>query len=215
MTARRRRIAWVAAGTLFVLGVLLSRAFWDGGRALRAGDAAIERRDAEEAIRLWRRAARWYVPGAPHVGAAYERLEALATAAAEGGDPAVALEAWRAVRSSILATRSFYTPREDLLARANQEIAGLMAREPGPAAAGATPEARRAWHLALLERDQSPSVAWTVIALAGFAAWVGGGFFFAWRGFTADDRLDRRIAARAGLVIALGLVVWMIGLYRA
>jgi len=74
---------------------------------------------------------------------------------------------------------------------------------------------RRAWHLALLARDPSPSVPWTLLALAGFAGWVGGGFWFARRGVTADDKLERRTAIRAGLVIVVGLAAWMLALYRA
>lgn len=211
MTRRK----WVigAAAVLFVLGVLLSRAFYDGSRALSAGDAALARGDIEEAIRGWRRAARWYVPGASHVSGAYDRLEGLAAAAEENGDRSNALEAWRAVRSSILATRSFYTPFEDRLARANDKIASLMAKE--PSVAGATEEERRAWHLALLEKNEQPSVGWTLLALLGFASWVGGGFYFAWRGLGADDKLDRRHAARAAIVIVIGLVVWMLSLYQA
>src|SRR5262249_29578979 len=118
-----------------------------------------------------------------------------------------ALEAWRAIRSSILATRSFYTPFPARLEAANQRIAALMAE-------GDAPE-KRAWHLALLEKDESPSLPWTLLALAGFAAWVGGGFWFARRGVTAEDRLDRRTAIRAGLLVAAGLLVWMLGLYKA
>jgi hypothetical protein len=42
-----------------------------------------------------------------------------------------------------------------------------------------------------------------------------GGFLFAWRGMTAVDRLDKRMAARAGILVAVGLIVWMLGLIRA
>jgi hypothetical protein len=58
-------------------------------------------------------------------------------------------------------------------------------------------------------------VPWTLVALFGFAAWVGGGFWLARRGVTAEDKLVPRVAARAGLLIVIGLAVWMLGLYRA
>ena len=45
--------------------------------------------------------------------------------------------------------------------------------------------------------------------------WVGGGFYFARRGVTAEDTLQRRPAIRAALLVVAGLVVWMLGLYRA
>jgi hypothetical protein len=210
---RRRIVAGVLIGA-FVLAVLLTRAFWDGRQALADGDAALARGDEVEAVTRWRRAARWYVPGAPHVATAYRRLQGLAMAAENEQRP-IALEAWQGIRSSILATRSFYTPYPELLAEANRHIAALMARQPGPPDAGGTEEARRAWHLALLERDESPSTFWSILALLGFAAWVGGGFYFAWRGIGSDDKLVRRQAARAGVVILVGLVVWMLSLYKA
>ena len=76
---------------------------------------------------------------------------------------------------------------------------------------------RAAWHRALLEKSEreAPSVAWSLVARLGFAGWVGGGFLFAWRGVTAEDRLDKKAAARAGLLVLVGLLVWMLGLYRA
>jgi hypothetical protein len=212
---RKRKILVAAGCAAFVLAVLLMRVFWDGRAALAEGDAALERRDPAEAITRWRRAARWYAPGAPHVSAAYERLEELAAAAEEAGDRATALEAWRAIRSSILATRSFYTPFPSKLERANAKIAELMALEPGPADAGDTVEKRRAWHLALLQRDESPALGWTLLALAGFGLWIGGGFYFAFRGLDKEDRLVKRAAARAGIVIVVGLLVWMVSLYNA
>jgi hypothetical protein len=198
----RRR--WAIGGGLaaFVLAVLLMRVFWDGHAALARGDAAMAKQDAETAITEWRRAARWYAPGAPHVRAAYDRLEALAASA----DPPTALEAWRAIRSSILSTRSFYTPFPSLLERSNQKIAELM---------GGGDEERRAFHLKLLEKDEAPSVLWSIVAILGFATWIGGGFWFAFRGVGEDDKLVRREAARAGALVAVGLIVWMLGLYLA
>jgi hypothetical protein len=197
------------------LGVIVTRVFWDGRQALAAGDAAMQRQDTTEALVMWRRAARWYAPGAPHVDAAYRRMEELARAAEARGDDTLALEAWRGIRSSSLATRSFYTPFVDELGAANQRIAELMARQEVAADHGKDLAERRALHLGFLERDDAPSLGWSVLALAGFAAWVGGGFWFASRGVTVDDRLDRRNALRAAALVTVGLVLWMLGLYKA
>jgi hypothetical protein len=120
------------------------------------------------------------------------------------------------VRGSILATRSFYTPHAGRLEPANREIAALMASVEGAAADPGKSEAeRRAWHLERLQRDEAPSVAWSVIALTGLAMWIGGGVLFAMRAITSDDRLAPRPAAIAGLTIAAGLVIWMLGLALA
>lgn len=214
--ALRRKIAAVLVVAGLCFGVVVTRAVWEGRGALAEGDAAFERGDTGEAIRRWRRAARWYVPLGPHVGRAYDRMEDVARQAEAQGDTGTALAAWRGVRGSILATRSFYVPHEHRLDPANQRIAALMAQIEGSAADPGKTEAQRAeWHYTLLARDLSPSVLWSVIAILGLALWLGGGFLFALRGVTADDRLVPRTAAYAGLLIALGLIVWMLGLYLA
>jgi hypothetical protein len=225
-----RRVITFAVVALVCLGVLVCRAFWDGRRALAAGDEAHRNGEAArqqgdvaatqaaelEAVAEWRRAARWYVPGAPHVRQAYDRLAALGQAAETAGDRDLALAAWTGVRSSALATRWLTVPHADRLAVANQHIATLMAAaEAADPAAGATVPARRAWHLAALERDDAPSVAWSIFAVLGFLTWVGGGFWFARRGLGDGDRLDRRQAALSGVMVLAGLLLWMVALYKA
>jgi hypothetical protein len=215
--AGRRRIAIAAAVVALALGVVATRAVWQGRAALERGDRALEAGDAAAAIKWWRRAARWYVPLAPHVASAYARLEELAGQAEAAGDRTTALAAWQGVRSSILATRGLYLPFEDHLAPANQRIATLMAAWEGELGqTGSVPAAERASrHLALLQHDPAPAVGWTLVALAGFALWLGGAGLFAWRAVDPTDRLVRRTAALSGLMVAAGLVVWLVGLYRA
>lgn len=203
---------WILLAVAVCLAAVLTRVFWDGRAALSRGDAALARGDVVEAMTEWRRAARWYAPGAPHVSDAYDRLDTLAKTAEEKGDAKTALDAWRAVRSSILATRSFYTPFPSRLEAANERIAALMAKAD---TAHGTEEERRDFHYALLARDDSPRVGWALLALAGFVAWVGGGFWFARRGIGEDGKLARTAAARAGLLTALGILVWMLGLWKA
>lgn len=213
---RRRRIITALVVVGLCLGVLVTRAMWEGRDALARGDEAHEDGDSAEAIRWWRRAARWYVPGAPHVDGAYERLEALAEAAEQRGDVGTAIAAWTGVRSSVLATRSFYTPHPERKLRADEHLALLQAKNENPQVAGdATVEARRQWHYQLLQRDTQPSVGWTVFALLGMALWIGGGFAFALRGVDREDRLVPRAALYAGSAVALGLVLWLVGLYQA
>jgi hypothetical protein len=209
----------VTAGALVIAfcgGVLLTRAVWQGQSALDDGDRAYQAGNDDEAIRWWRRAARWYVPLAPHVSDAYDRLETLAAEAERKGDAATALVAWQGVRGSILATRSFFTPHEERLAPANRRIAAILARmEAGAPDAGKSDAEREAWHHEQLERDEAPALGWSLLALAGFLIWLGGGALFAWRGISADDRLVPRRAATAGVLVGSGLILWLLGLYQA
>lgn len=220
--ARRRILA--ALGLLLAVGLatVVTRAVWAGSRALANGDAAQQRGELVQAVDLWRQAARWYVPGASHVEAAYQRLETLAREAEQRGDVDTALAAWTGVRSSILATRSFYLPHAERLEPANRRIAVLMAAREralagadGDAASGASGDAAVAWHYERLAPVPGPSVAWSVIAILGFATWLAGGLIFALRGVTHDDRLVPRTAAYAGILVAVGLLIWLLGLSLA
>lgn len=213
---KRRKLIAVAVVVAVCLGVVVTRAVWEGRSALSRGDELSAKGDHEGAIRWWRRAARWYVPGAPHVSTAYDRLQAIAEAAEERGDTRVALAAWRGVRGSILATRSFYTPHRERLEPANRHIASLMAGVEGPAADPDRSRAERTtWHYDLLSKDESPSVMWSIVALLGFGLWIAGGGLFALRAVTKDDQLVAKTAAISGILVAAGLVVWMLGLYSA
>lgn len=212
----KRRIITAALVLAFCLGVIVTRAVWEGRSALSEGEVALQSRgDPDEAIRHWRRAARWYVPLAPHVGEAYDRLEALAAAAEEEGDLRTALAAWQGVRGSILATRSFFTPHAERLDPANRRIAALLARMDEAPPEGRTAADLEAWHRALLSQDEAPALGWTVLALLGFLTWLGGGVLFALRGVSAEDRLVARPAITAGVLVVVGLLLWMLGLYNA
>lgn len=238
--ARRRKLTALALVLAVGLAAVMTRAVWAGARALANGDAAEQRGEHALAIDLWRQAARWYVPGATHVTAAYQRLDTLARAAEARGDIDTALAAWRGIRSSILATRSFYLPHAERLEPANRRIAVLMAalerapaRDPGadpPAiplppddgSAGSSDDGSdfgddedAAWHYQRLAPVPGPSPFWSLVAILGFATWLTGGLVFALRGVTPDDRLVPRTAAYAGILVAVGLVIWFLGLYLA
>jgi hypothetical protein len=60
------------------------------------------------------------------------------------------------------------------------------------------------------------SLAWTSTALVGFVAIIAGTLHFARRGLDpAGDRLIARDAAGAGALVAVGLALFFLGLYKA
>jgi hypothetical protein len=127
----------------------------------------------------------------------------------------LALSAWRGVRSSIRATRSFYTPYSEHADEADQHIAALMANIETATGDRQDSKAREAAHYELLKLDQMPSVFWSLFALFGLACWIGAGFAFALRAVDDKDRLVPSAAAYSGAGIAFGLVVWLSGLHLA
>lgn len=197
-------------------GVVAARVLVEGRAELAEGERALAAGDQEGALAHLRRAARWHLPGSPYPARAMDRLEALGDAAERRGELRLARRAREAVRGAILSTRSLYTPEAARLPPTNRKIAELLAREEGPAADPGQSEAgRAAFHLALLERDPLPDVAWSLCAVLGFAVFVLGVAAFCWRAITPADTLDRRAALWSGAVLLVGLSCFVIGLMKA
>lgn len=217
MTLRRSTRTGLAilAALALVLAVAATRAVWLGGRALAEGDAAAARGDRVGAIAAWRTAARWYVPGVGASGPALARLEKAALAAEEAKDPATALVAWQALRTSIRSIEGLTSPFAGRLARADQRIAAILAAQPGPTAAGKTAEERAAWHRAVLAGAPRTSRAMLVLAALGLATWLVGGAVLVRRGLRADNSFARGHALRAAVLIAAGVALWLTGIALA
>ena len=213
------------ASVALCFGVVSVRALWEGRDALRKGNSSLARGDEAGAVRWWRRSARWYLPMAPHVAGAYEKLRGLAKAAEQEGKRKIALDAWTGIRSSVRATRSVYTPYASYLQEADAHIARLMAEQEmaeQEATGGAALEhgagdlaTAEAWHARLLARDDMPSVGWSIFALLGLTMWIGGGFAFAITGLDDSDLLRPKAAAYSGAAIGMGLLIWLLGLHLA
>lgn len=207
-----KRALVIAAIVLAGAGALAVRVVVAGRAALAEGDEAYAARRAADAIAAWEAAARWYLPGAPHVGEAYARLVRLADNPQT--PPAQALAAWRAVRSAARATRGLWTPRTSELAAADAAIARLAAVDStGSPAAGADLAARTAWHRGELARDPRPRPLAVALACLGIAAWLSGLGWLVRRGIDDGGRLVRRPALAGAAVTLGGLAAWMIGLH--
>jgi hypothetical protein len=205
-----------AIGVALALAVVAVRLLVDSRSALRAGQMSEERGDRLEAIRHYQDAARLYLPGSPTVRDALDRLEALATAAAQAGDGPGVRAALEAERAAILSTRSLYIPNGSRLPHIEHRLARLLAAtEDRSVAPGVSFEARTAWHLQRLARRPGPALAHVVLALAGLVLWVGGAIGFVSRGLDARLRLRRLHAIVAGVIFALGLAMFLVGLRLA
>jgi hypothetical protein len=196
----------VVALFAILLAIVAVRVVWSSRGEWRQAIAA----GGDDEILHLGRAARLYAPGNPYSRRAVDKLAAIGRE-----DPARALAAWRELRSAILATRSFYTPHRALLDEANAHIADLMADAELAAGTQHARDKARAWHAARLLQDESPSVAWTLVALFGLAAWIGSAVGLLLRGVGDDDRLRPRLALGWALGVAGGLALFFLGLGRA
>jgi hypothetical protein len=206
----------VAAGVLAAVAVAMVRVAVDSRAALHAGWAAEGRGETLEAIRRYLDAARLTVPASPWVGQALDRLDGLANRAEQGHDSITARRALEAMRAAILGTRSFYTPHAGRLPAIDARLARLYAAAEDPGVdPSATVEARVEWHAARLARRPGPSLPFAILALAGFGLWVGAAVAFVRRGLDTGLRLQRGPAIAAGVLFALGLTLFVVGLRLA
>lgn len=198
-----RGVAQALALFAILAAIVAVRVVWSSRGEWRAAQAAA----GDDEIAHLGRAARLYAPGNPYSRRAVDKLAQIGR-----DDPERALAAWRELRSALLATRSFYTPRRALLDEANARIAELMAD--AELAAGSQPsrEKARAWHAARLAQDEAPSVAWTLVALLGLVAWVGCALGLLLRGVGEDDRLRLRAVLAWAAGVAVGLALFFVGL---
>lgn len=215
MRRSSRLTLMILAGLALVLAVATTRAVWLGGQALDDGDAAAAKGDRAAAIVAWRTAARWYVPGVGASGPALARLERAALAAEAERDPATALAAWQAIRTSIRSIQGLTAPFGARLARADARIAALLAAQPGPSAAGKTVEERAAWHARVLAGAPRTSRPMLILAALGLATWLAGGVDLVRRGLTPDGALRRAAATRAAVTIVVGVALWLVGVALA
>lgn len=214
--SRRRRTIGYALCAAVVLLTASTRALVESSRELSAADSATARGDTSDSIRRLRRAAHWYVPGSPYCGAAYEKLERIATEAEAQGRAEQALSAWRAIRASALATRWLIVPERARLDRANRHIAALMAELPAPPEDRAKDRARlREEHLSLLSEDRAPDPAWLVVLAIGLASWLFGLFRAMRDGWDEDDRPQARPLAVSLALSVGGLALLLLAVARA
>ncbi len=209
---RCRRTLWLALVVVAAAAVITVRALYSGEAQLAASTDALKAGDAHQATVRARRAASWYVPGAPHVGVAYQRLIALAEAAERNQRDDIALLAWRAVRSASQQTRWLITPHARDAARAEREIARLSSVAPG--AAVADPDRVRQ-QLKLLATHPGPSRLWAVVLLLSFVLALAGLWWWIRKVAASAGQLLWRQARGPTTMTLAALLLWLLAVWRA
>jgi tetratricopeptide (TPR) repeat protein len=207
-----RALVVVGASLCVLLLVMSLRAVLEARAEAEKASAALEVGDVELAIVRLRASARWDAPFNVYAERSLLRLERLAEQAEQAGEYERALSAYRSVHAAIQATRSFYTSHTDVLARADQRIAALMAREPAANIEGSrSVSERRADYLALLQAHD-PEPLGVLLAFAGFVTWVGSAVVFVSWGVDQEGRILRGVARRSVLFLLLGWIAFAVGL---
>jgi hypothetical protein len=207
---------WAIAAVGLCAGAATARVELSGEKEIALSTEALRAGDAHAAAEHARRAAGWYMPGAPHVRVAYERLLALGTAAEGLGDRDTALFAFRGVRTAALETRWILTPHEDDLDHANRAIARLSAEAPrAPALRTEPPATIEREQLEALARDEAPRTAWVVALVLGALTWAAGAGTVAVRAVGATGTVSLRRALPGLLAAGAGIALWLLAIWRA
>lgn len=198
---------------LVVLASLGVRATLEQQQAWARAVAFEAKGDTERAIEEYRWTLRWYTPWGPALGDAAAALVDLAQRhAAE--DPETAVQAWDALRSGLIASRSLYQPQAELVDRANRELPPLLVRVADRRGDRRDP----AKLLARFQADYARPVGvtpWTSLAVTlGFVAWIAGLWFAARRGVDAAGRWQK--AGWRGMAVAVvGFATWATAMWLA
>lgn len=208
-------VFWTIAAAAIVLGAATARAVYSGEKEVALSTAALRAGNPHGAAEHARRAAGWYVPGAPHVRVAYERLLALGTTAEGLGDRETALYALRGVRTAAIETRWIFTPHEEDLERADRAIARIEAEAPrAPAHRNDPPSAVEREQLDTLARDEAPQTAWVVALVAGALAFAAGAALTA-RAIGPTGVLSWRRSLPGIVAACAGAALWILAVWRA
>lgn len=197
-------------------GLLTARVLQQGELELRSAEALAATGNLEEATVHARQSASWFVPGAPHVPAAYAQLIAIARLAEGRGDVKTALFAWHAVRTSALSSRWVLIPHKDELAIADASIARLSAKQPAPHGAATQDPAdiQQKMH-ALLARNDRPRLPWVFTMLGGFVALTAGLLHMGWTGLGDRKQLAFGPLRVGAILTTAGLIAWALALWNA
>ena len=213
----RTRIILPLAIVVAMIATAGIRVLWGARLEYRRAQVAGESGDVHAAVVHYQRSLHWYFPGNPLRERALKALWEIGEKAEASSDPALALEAYRAIRNSIYATRSIYVPNRDWLEAANRRIARLEVSDDSAAWPDPALSASERFQVALetLSKDPAPSPVWSAVSIAGLFGWLAAFVGLVWKGFDAEGRVKRGPVALWAVGFLVAYAVWVLGLALA
>jgi len=199
---------------ILFLAIVWARSFFGARECYLKAEEQLQKGNYIRAVTFYDRSLHWYTPFNPYIERAAQRLWEIGNRAEEQGDTKLALIAYRTIRHSFYAARSFYTPGKDWISKCETRIAAL---------AGSQLRSK-------YEKNQlisgfaiksqvvlGPSVLWSAVVVFSFFGWVGSVIaiiFFSLR----PPRKIRKISSSALPWTGLGLfffALWIVGMLKA
>lgn len=202
------------AMSALVLLVFAGKTWLAGSAALADAERAFDRGELRESVRQARRAASLYVPFAPHVEAAYDRLLIIARGAEAQRQLRLAAFAWGAMRSAAIESDSPLLGARPQLELADRNLARIAARLGTTEEGADEAAAERAVARALARPASAPAGAF-LLAAAGLALAALGLAICGFWGLAANGALLRRPLVTGASLVVIGVACWTLALYRA
>jgi len=117
-----------------MIAMIWAKTYFSQRQQFNLGEQAFKNGDMRGAITAYESAIHMYTPGSGTVKASIEKLWQIGEIFEHQNQSDWALLAYRSLRISLYATRSFYTPYPEWIVRSDKKIARILAVREGPAA---------------------------------------------------------------------------------
>ncbi len=199
---KRIKHAFIIA--LCMIGILLLRLSFDQFQSYSNGAADLKKGNYNNAIMYFDRVLHAHIPFSPLEEKAKNHLIGLASMFEKEKEYEPALLCYETIRTSRYLTRHFFVPGSKDIPFLNDRIASIKAQL--LVKDGLVKDFKEGYdqQMGIMNKDFSPSVFWSVVAVAAFWAYIG--FIVLW------------IFKRKSLyvyIVCLAFIVWLAGLYMA
>jgi len=180
-------------------------------------ESFFENKNLKLALREYDSALHMYTPFSPFIHDSASRLWSIGEAYEAEGDNYSAINAYSSIRSSMYASRSFFTPRRDWIRKCNAKLAALSVKILQNEGLLSTGEAdlERERLLFVLTEDRSPGVLWSLLAELALFGWVGSVILTIFTGFDSTGMLRSRQMLLGILAFVITFGIWTLALLNA
>ena len=204
---------------VFILSLLLvfAKVTINARSEYQEGDKFFRAKDYKQAVIHFNRAIHWYSPGSKPVTNSIQALWEIGTHAENQGDIDLALDAFQSITSSLYSARSFYTPHQEWIAKCDDRIAAIRAKQEESRSQykGIPFEKRKETAIKILRMKTEPDVFWSMIVEVGFLGWIGCAIGFILRVFIGAKGFNSKRALFWGVLIIFFYTLWIVAMLRA
>lgn len=169
---QKKTIIFIALAILFIVGAISVRLAVDQMQAYGQAQESVKAGDGRLAVMYLDRVLNAHIPFSPLERRAREQLLALAAQHEAQGDTAFALVCLETIRTSRYLARHVFIPDGGEIPALNNRIAAIKVRLLAKDGLAADVRSGHQQQMDILEKDFSPALFWSLVAVAAFWAYV-------------------------------------------